>query len=99
MTSSDPRLEHTLAVALNELERDEEIVICTASPERVVRRLRDAALEVTPNTGLTSDELTGLRQLVLHAIADKRFFDWEMPTLTGFTAEAFREIAEKLPPP
>jgi len=25
------------------------------------------------------------------------FFDWEMPTLTGFTAEQFKAIAEKLP--
>jgi hypothetical protein len=46
---------------------------------------------------LTSSEMAGLRSLVLHAISDKRFFDWEMPTLTGFSAEEFRQIAEKLP--
>jgi hypothetical protein len=31
------------------------------------------------------------------AINDKRFFDWEMPTLTGMTAEEFSRLAEKLP--
>jgi hypothetical protein len=41
--------------------------------------------------------MIGLRRLVWHAVSNKQFFDWEMPTLTGFTAEQFGEIAEKLP--
>jgi hypothetical protein len=50
-----------------------------------------------PNTALSHLELLGVRGLVLHAISDKRFCDWEMPTLTGFTAVEFEGIAEKLP--
>jgi len=46
---------------------------------------------------LSFGELVGVRNLILHAIGNKQFFDWEMPTLTGFTAAEFERIAEKLP--
>lgn len=52
---------------------------------------------ILPRTDLTAQELTGVRRLIYQAIADKRFFDWEMPTLTGFTAKEFETIAGKLP--
>jgi len=52
---------------------------------------------IIPNNGLDTLEMLGIRSLILHAIADKRFFDWEMPTLTGFSAEQFKAIADKLP--
>jgi hypothetical protein len=95
--SSDPLLDRTVADALKQLEADEEIVVCTAAPNRVVERLSSAILGVTPNTGLTASELYGLRLLILQATSSSAFFDWEMPTLTGFSAEEFRAIADKLP--
>ncbi|EFO29947.1 hypothetical protein TRICHSKD4_5787 [Roseibium sp. TrichSKD4] len=35
--------------------------------------------------------------MILQALSDKRFFDWEMPTLTGLTSEEFKAVANKLP--
>ena len=95
--SDDPLLDQTVAAALGQLEADQEIVVCTASPNHVVERLSSAILAVVPHTGLTASELYGLRLLVLQATANRAFFDWEMPTLTGFSAEEFEAIANKLP--
>lgn len=95
--SKDPLLDQALTAALKRLEADGEIIVSTTSPRRIVERLSGAALDVVPNTGLTSSELYGLRLLVLQATASRAFFDWEMPTLTGFSAEQFEAIAEKLP--
>ena len=95
--SKDALLDQTLAAVLNKLEADQEIVVCTTSPQRVVERLSEAVLDVVPSTDLTGSELNGLRLLVHQAIGNPTFFDWEMPTLTGFSADDFRAIAEKLP--
>lgn len=93
----DKLLSKTIAMALGELERDGDLVITSPSIEPVADRMAQAVLAVVPNTALSHLELLGVRSLVLHAISDKRFFDWEMPTLTGFTAAEFEGIAEKLP--
>lgn len=85
--------------ALVELDGSGDIVLCSSSPnqaaEFLYRKLENFAL-CGPH-GLSVAELSGLRSLVFHAIRDRRFFDFEMPTLTGFDAEDFRKIAEKLP--
>jgi hypothetical protein len=95
--SKDALLNKALSAALHRLEADEEIVVCTTSPQRVVDRLSEAVLGVVPSTDLTPSELNGLRLLVHQAIGNPTFFDWEMPTLTGFSADDFKAIAEKLP--
>ena len=95
--SKDAPLDRALAAALYKLEADQEIVVCTTSPQRIVDRLSEAVLEVVPRTDLTASELNGLRLLVHQAISNPTFFDWEMPTLTGFSADDFKAIAEKLP--
>ncbi|MBY8824980.1 hypothetical protein [Sphingomonas colocasiae] len=93
----DKLLSKTIAMVLGELERDGDLVITSPSIEPVADRIAQAVLSVVPNTALSHLEMLGVRNLVLHAISDKRFFDWEMPTLTGFTAAEFEGIAEKLP--
>ena len=93
----DKTLSKAIAMALGELERDGDLVITSPSIEPVADRIAQAVLAVVPNTALSHLELLGVRSLVLHAISDKRFFDWEMPTLTGFTAVEFEDIAEKWP--
>ncbi|HEX8486219.1 hypothetical protein [Sphingomonas sp.] len=94
---TDERLSRVIAIALSQLERDGEIVITSASIEPLADRLVEAALGIVPSTNLSCGELVGVRSLILHAISNKQFFDWEMPTLTGFTAHEFERIAEKLP--
>ena len=93
----DRLLSKKIAMALGELERDGDLVITSPNIEPVADRIAQAVLAVVPNTALSHLELLGVRSLVIHAIADKRFFDWEMPTLTGFTAAEFEDIVEKLP--
>ena len=93
----DKLLSKTVAMALGELELDGDLVITFPSIEPVADRIVEAVLAVVPNTALSHLELLGIRGLVPHAISDKRFCDWEMPTLTGFTAVEFEGIAEKLP--
>ncbi|MBN8807231.1 MAG: hypothetical protein J0I47_03185 [Sphingomonas sp.] len=94
---TDEQLSRTLAMTIAELERDGELVVTSPSIEPLADRLAEAALGVVPNTSLSLTEILGVRSLILHAVADKCFFDWEMPTLTGFTANEFEQIAAKLP--
>lgn len=93
----DNHLSQTIVMALGDLEREGELVDTSSSIERVADRIAEAVLGVVPNTSLSVEELFGVRSLILHAIESKSFFDWEMPTLTGFTAEEFKQIADKLP--
>ncbi|CAN5274579.1 hypothetical protein BH10PSE15_BH10PSE15_17040 [soil metagenome] len=93
----DESLSRTIAMAVGQLERDGELVVTCPSVQVVADRITDAALEVVPHSALSLEELAGVRSLILLAIADDRFFDWEMPTRTGFSAAGFRSIAEKLP--
>jgi superfamily II DNA/RNA helicase len=94
---TDSRLLKAIERTLHQLEEDKEIVLCSSTPRIAVRRLSDAVLDLVPSTNLSSEELMAVRSLILHAVADKRFFDWEMPTLSGLTAEEFAAVAEKLP--
>jgi len=93
----DQYLSRTLAITIGELERDGDLVVTSPNIDPLADRLAQAALGVVPNTSLSFNEMVGIRSLILHAVADKRFFDWEMPTLTGFTADEFERIAAKLP--
>ena len=93
----DAVLESAILAEVGRLEADEEIVVCATSPNRVVQRLYDAVQCVAPHTSLTTDELHAVRALVFHAVHSASFFDAEMPTLTGATAEEFKAIMQKLP--
>lgn len=94
---ADRYLSQAMAAAVSKLERDGELVVTSSSIELIADRLAETALGVVPHTSLSLVEMGGIRSLILHAISDERFFDWEMPTLTGFTAAEFERIAEKLP--
>jgi hypothetical protein len=97
MTNGNKELIDVVWEALLKLEQENEIVICSASAQKAAQKIASELGYVVPDIGLTATEMYGVRLLILNAIADKRFFDWEMPTLTGFTSQQFMEIAEKLP--
>ena len=92
----DQRLSRVIGAALHELELEGEIVITSPGVEPFADRVAAAVLTVASHMSLSHLELLGLRSLVLHAVRGERF-DWEMPTSTGFSAEEFQRIAEKLP--
>lgn len=83
--------------ALSSLEDKGEIVLCSSTPEVAAKAILEAVVGFVPNAELSVSEMSGLRSLVFHAVKDEKFFDWEMPTLTGLTADEFRSAAEKLP--
>ena len=93
----DQKLSQLIARAIHELEQEDELVVTCPSIDALAGRISEAVLGVVPDTGLTQLELLGVRSLILHAVSDPKFFDWEMPTLTGFSAEEFERIAQKLP--
>lgn len=94
---SENQLINEIRKALNDLEDNGDIVLCPSTPNLPEKKIYDAITTLIPNTPLSSVELYAVRSLILHAIRDKRFFDWEMPTLTGLNAEEFENIAKKLP--
>ena len=93
----DQQLSRVIANTLGDLERDGELMITCPSIQIIADRVAEAVRAVVPNTSLSLDELSGVRSLIFHAIWNKQFFEQEMPTLTGFSAEEFKRIAEKLP--
>lgn len=93
----DPVLRNAVREALLQLENDGHIVIVSTTLGSLVDAVANKVADVVPNTELSLRELCATRQLINHAIHDRRFFDWEMPTLTGLTAEEFRVVADKLP--
>lgn len=90
-------LVQVISETLDALEVSDEITITSDKSEIVAQKIVEAVKLVAPEIGLSSLEMYGVRSIILHAIANKSFFDWEMPTLTGFSAEQFQKIAEKLP--
>lgn len=90
-------LVHAIGKAITDLEALDELVVCSADPTNCATKIASSVRHIVPNTSLNSSEMLGIRSLILHAIADERFFDWEMPTLTGLSAEQFKAIADKLP--
>ncbi len=98
MTEDDQKsLTQAIGEAIVALDKENDLVLCSDDPTKCATRIADSIRHVIPDTGLSSSEMLGIRSLIYHAIDDKKFFDWEMPTLTGFSANEFKLIAEKLP--
>ncbi|WP_422375957.1 hypothetical protein [Roseibium sp.] len=79
------------------LENETEIVLATTNVNRVADRLCNAVSEETPVPAISASEWQALRALIFLALEDDKFFDREMPTLTGLTAKEFRQLADRLP--
>jgi hypothetical protein len=84
-----------IATALEKLEQSGDIVVAAQSSQIAVH-LYDAMKDCLPIVQLTAGECGAAGSLILHAVEDERFFDWEMPTLTGGSADEFRAIGRKL---
>lgn len=82
--------------ALTCMEEEEELVI-TSVPRQLAGRIRNRIANEVPIPQISKTELTAIRSLIYRAVNDTRFFDFEMPTLTGLTAEEFSDLAAKLP--
>ncbi len=93
----DADLRSAVREAFLQLETDGHIVIVSTTPGSLVNAIANKVAEVVPHTELSLREQYATRLLIDYVTRDHRFFDWEMPTLTGLTAEEFRIVADKLP--
>jgi hypothetical protein len=62
----------------------------------VAKVVADEVKKVYAGGVLSPDEIFGLCVVLLHAVEDKNFYDWEMPTLSGFKAEEIKQLTIKL---
>lgn len=69
----------------------------TSVPRRLAVKIRDRIASEVPIPPVSTIEFSAIRALIRLAVEDKRFFDAEMPTLTGLTAEQVLDLAAKLP--
>jgi hypothetical protein len=82
--------------ALSKLEESGDIVMCTI-PNVPANAIYNCVRDVLPSDELSALELSAIRALIFQAVSDKRFFDSEMPTLTGLSAKEFKALVDKLP--
>lgn len=90
-------LMQAITEALHELERRGDIVFFTSGAADPASYIFEEVKKFVKNHSLTASELAGIKSLIVQAVNDESFFDWEMSNLTGFNTDGFREIAEKLP--
>ena len=94
---SNSQIAKILQRSLRELEERGDIVICTQSEDALVKGLCERLEQYLPNQEISVSEFIGIRALIFQATRNSAFFDWETPTLTGFSKEEFELIAQKLP--
>lgn len=89
-------LINSIASALREAEDAGDIVICTTTPERTADLISEKVRAVFTGDLFSPEELFALSGLISQAVSDKRFYDWEMPTLLGHSAEEMAELGRRI---
>ena len=96
MDELNSRLINAISKALIECEENSDLVITTAVIDQISEVIADKVKTEYSGGIISPEETLGVTSLIFHAIEDKKFFDWEMPTKSGFTAEEFDSIATKM---
>ena len=96
MNEFDKKLTTAISGALKKAEDNDSIVITTSTINDVASSVADEVKKVYAGGVLSPDEIFGLCVVLLHAVEDKKFYDWEMHTLSGFKAEETKQLAIKL---
>lgn len=95
MPDSTSRIKKALAEALIKAEENGNLVIATAVINDVTEPVAEAVK--TAYAGIfTTQELAALSNLVFQATSNEQFYDWEMPTLVGYTREEMHALGVKL---
>ena len=89
-------LKKTVEQTLIELEEKGNIVISTAVINEVSKPICENVMRSYAGSVLSPHEVMGLAGLISQATANEKFYDWEMPTLIGFTKEEMSELGRKL---
>jgi hypothetical protein len=95
MSDATRGIKDALADALKRSEEKGDLVIATSVINNVTEPMAEAVKAVYAGI-FTTQELAALSNLVFQAVSDTKFYDWEMPTLVGFTREEMQSLGEKL---
>ena len=76
---------------------DKGLLVSTTPNHRQAAKVLAEQVKVAYAGGVISpEEALGICSVLYHAVEDKRFFDWEMPTLCGYKAEEIKQITDRL---
>ncbi|MGY3876741.1 hypothetical protein [Aeromonas enteropelogenes] len=95
MSDATKSIKDALAEALTKSEEKGDLVIATSVINNVTEPMAEAVKAVYAGI-FTNQELAALSNLVFQATSDTKFYDWEMPTLVGYTREEMQSLGEKL---
>ena len=95
MSETTRGIKGALADALIKSEEKGDLVIATSIINNVIEPMAEAVKSVYAGI-FTTQELSALSNLVFQATSDTKFYDWEMPTLVGYSLEEMQNLGKKL---
>jgi len=95
MKNLDSELDSAISTALQEAESHDNIVIAS-QVSNTSSAIREEVKKVYAGGVLSPNEILGICTVLFHAVENKKFYDWEMPTLTGYSADEMKTLAENL---
>jgi hypothetical protein len=95
MADATQSIKDAIAEALVKSEEKGDVVIATSVINNVTEPMAEAVKAVYAGI-FTNQELAALRNLVFQATSDTKFYDWEMPTLVGYSREEMQNLGAKL---
>ena len=90
-----PKLISAIENALVQSEVLGDLVI-TVPPRVIAERIDKEVRQVFTGNIFSPEELMAVAALIMQATANRSFYDWEMPTLVGYTAEEMSALGAKL---
>lgn len=90
-----PKLTEAIVRTISEREAAGDIVV-TVPAVALADHISEAVREVFTGNLLSPSEILSVVALLTEAAADRKFYDWEMPTKVGLTATEVQQLAERL---
>lgn len=96
MENLEANLVEALSKGLKKAEENGALVLTTTVISDITNVLVESVKSSYTGGVLTPDEMFGVCNVLYHAVEDKRFYDWEMPTKCGYSSEEMKSITDKL---
>ncbi|WP_263773093.1 hypothetical protein [Propionivibrio soli] len=90
-----PKLTEAIVRVISEREAAGDLVV-TVPVVALADHISEAVREVFTGNLLSPSEILSVAALLTEAAADRKFYDWEMPTKIGLTATEVQQLAERL---
>lgn len=95
MSDTAAEVKMALAEELLKAEVRGDLILTTNITNNITAPMAEAVKVVYAGI-FTTQELAALSSLIFQATSDEQFYDWEMPTLIGYTREEMQKLGEKL---